>query len=117
MPTSAEDTLKQLRAALQQRKATEREQVAKARATSGKEPFDMEKLHALYNVTWDIHDAPLTPDIIEDYERRYYLESPQGKTLSQFAEHLTYSSSEQAWGSTSASPQARRSGPTPSAVT
>ena len=88
MPTSAEDTLKQLRDALQQRKEVEREQVAKARATSGKEPFDIEKLHALYNLTWDLHAAPLTPSIIEDYERRYYLESPQVKTLHQFADLL-----------------------------
>ncbi|AFE05047.1 hypothetical protein COCOR_03162 [Corallococcus coralloides DSM 2259] len=88
MPTSAEDTLKQLRDALQQRKATERAQVAEARAMSGKEPFDIEKLHALYNLTWDIHDAPLTSDIIEDYERRYYLELPRVKTLPQFAEYL-----------------------------
>ncbi|NNB88733.1 hypothetical protein HJC10_18980 [Corallococcus exiguus] len=90
MPTSAEDTLKQLRDAQQQRKATEREQVAKARATSGKEPFDMEKLRALYNPAWDRGDAPLTPSAIEDYERRYYLESPQVKTLQQFAERLAF---------------------------
>ncbi|MGE6761792.1 hypothetical protein ACQKGO_27520 [Corallococcus interemptor] len=53
-----------------------------------KEPFDIEKLHALYNLTWDLHDAPLTPAIIEDYERRYYLGSPQVRTLQQFAELL-----------------------------
>ncbi|RKH67093.1 hypothetical protein [Corallococcus aberystwythensis] len=90
MSKSAEDAMKELRAAAQQRKETERAQVAKARATSGKEPFDIQKLHALYNLTWDIHDAPLTPDLIEDYERRYYLDSPKVKTLQQFAEHLAY---------------------------
>ncbi|RKH50468.1 hypothetical protein D7X96_12725 [Corallococcus interemptor] len=88
MPTSAEETLRQLRDAREQREKTEREQVAAARATSGKEPFDIEKLHALYNLTWDLHDAPLTPSIIEDYERRYYLGSPQVKTLQQFADLL-----------------------------
>ncbi|MBN9686399.1 MULTISPECIES: hypothetical protein [unclassified Corallococcus] len=90
MPSSPEEALKQLRAALQQRQTTEREQVAKARATSGKEPFDIEKLNALYNLSWDIHDAPLTPQVIEDYERRYYLESPEVKTLQQFADHLAW---------------------------
>ncbi|MCP3097367.1 hypothetical protein LZ198_00615 [Myxococcus sp. K15C18031901] len=89
MSTSAEETLKQLRDALEQRQQTEREQVKKARATSGKEPFDIEKFRALYNVAWDRGAEPLTPSAIEDYERRYYLDVPQVKTLQQFAEHLT----------------------------
>ncbi|MCE9666391.1 hypothetical protein LY474_01080 [Myxococcus stipitatus] len=89
MPTSADETLKQLRDALQQRKQAEREQVKKARATSGKEPFDIARFQAVYNVAWDRGAEPLTPSAIEDYERRYYLDAPEVKTLQQFAEHLT----------------------------
>jgi hypothetical protein len=63
----------------QQRKSREevRAKVAKAKASSGKEAFD---------VTQDHGSQPVTPEVIERYEAEYYLGAVQAKTVKEFAE-------------------------------
>jgi len=91
VPKTAEETLAALRQAREKRQAQEQAAVRQARATSAREPFDIEKLRRHYDVGLDLGDREPGPGDIADYERRYYLSAPADvKTLEQFAEHLMW---------------------------
>ncbi|MBJ6759758.1 hypothetical protein JGU66_03225 [Myxococcaceae bacterium JPH2] len=91
VPKTAEETLKELRQARDKRREEERAAIRQARATSGREPFDIEKFKGLYDVSLDVGSRALGPGDVEDYERKYYLAAPaEVKTLQQFAEHLMW---------------------------
>lgn len=66
-----------------ERDVAEKLATAKADAAErGKEPFDVEKVLAMYR-----HPAPLE-ELRRTMERSYYLSSPQMMTLAEFVDHL-----------------------------
>ena len=61
---------------------------AKAKAAAdGKEPFDVDKLWALWDFSPQLSDADWKPDAasIEGLEEKYYVHHPQFDTLADFA--------------------------------
>ncbi|HZI11292.1 MAG TPA: hypothetical protein VE153_12985 [Myxococcus sp.] len=88
MPKSQEQLDREIRETLRKRQEAERARVREARATSGKELFNIEKFREHYNVSLDHGNLPLTQDLIEDYERQYYLSATGVKTLREFADYL-----------------------------
>jgi hypothetical protein len=75
------------RFAEQQKKQREeiRARVAKAKASSAKEPFDFQAFARLYDVTQDHGSQPVTPEAIERYEEEYYLGPVQASSIQEFA--------------------------------
>ncbi len=71
----AKDVLTERRAKLEQ---------AKKEAVD-KEPFDIEKLKTLYDLSDDSGKAVLSPERVEKLEMEYYLNQKDAKTLEEFA--------------------------------
>jgi hypothetical protein len=88
MPKSQEQLDREIRETLRKRQEAERAKVREARATPGKELFNIDTFREHYNVSLDHGNLPLTQDLIEDYERQYYLSATGVKTLREFADYL-----------------------------
>jgi hypothetical protein len=91
----SDDEVRQLRESLAahraRREAAEAAAIEEARRTSGKEPFTVEALQALYDTSLDTGDHPVSPGDIREYEYRYYLSAPdEVRTVAQFAEYLLW---------------------------
>lgn len=61
-------------------------QDAKEKAPAGKEPFDIEMLGNLYDLTSEDRALRLTPEKIRWLEVQYYLRNPNIMTLKEFAQ-------------------------------
>lgn len=72
----------------EERKENVRKELQEAKAAaSNKEPFSIEKLAQMYDLTNDHGQSLITPELIEDLEIQYYLNNPTINTLEDFAKH------------------------------
>lgn len=62
--------------------------IARARQESSKEPFDFEVFAALYDVSRDYGKEPVSAEIIEHYEDKYYAGPPSAANIREFAAAL-----------------------------
>ena len=82
-----------LRKRIEEQKAREAEQLAKARIEArktGKEPFDFERLENMIDLrpySTDTDCVP-TPEYIENYAYKYYVLHPEIMTLEEFAKYI-----------------------------
>lgn len=72
---------------LRQLAAERRAQTAQAKSAAvGKEPFDIDKLSRIYDLSDDDGVVRLSGERIEALEAAYYLDCPELKTLQEFAD-------------------------------
>ncbi len=66
----------------------QREKVALAKQnTKDKEVFDISAFGEFYNITGMLGKPLISPEVIEEYEREYYLKHPEIKSLEEFAKY------------------------------
>ncbi len=68
---------------------TEQAEIARIKSTRrDKQLFDIDAFAGIYRLS-DLGSSPLiSPEIVREYERGYYLRHPEFKTMQQYAEYL-----------------------------